>query len=634
MKIFFMVLVITSVLWSQTTINIDASVYSGHVYEKKFDFFVPANIPASNRLSDAGSKLVRVVVPIDGGGFYSPIVTKNGQNLEYDFTWVDNFISQIVASGADIMLCYAFLPPALAPTNTSAPSNNADWTEFNRVWANHFWTEFGITSFEIYNEPDWEFFFTENFNDYTELFKYAHDGIMQSTVPSPKIGGLSLANSISWVGPFLDYVNNNNLQLDYVTYHAQNNTVGDFGTKYHVRYLSIVDQINQRNMDIDIYLNEFSYDINPSPGDIYTRVECANWFFDTFKFVSESCPKLTKFHKTIVDNGNFAPQWAYNGLIREDGIPRAKYNAFLMFSMMADDGLQTTVDNSNVGCIATINDDKLTVAVWNRTNFNQTININIDNVNQSVIYKDVYLIDRNNSSYEDNQSNYELQNIESSPYSNSEYQENINLGPYAITMYDFKLFGDNPLPVTLSNNEAIVMNDYVLITWTSESEYNNLGYELFRENDNKLIDSYKTNSDLVGSNKNYSTQYSTVDYDIYPDAAYYLISYSYNGEQIVHDTFYAGGTTGIKTVQNKFSFDAYPNPFNSSFVVGIHSHKINRASVSVYNVFGQVVHTQNIVILTGPNYYNIDMDYFSSGVYIVKFSTENEIITKKLTLVK
>ena len=67
-----------------------------------------------------------------------------------------------------------------------------------------------------------------------------------------------------------------------------------------------------------------------------------------------------------------------------------------------------------------------------------------------------------------------------------------------------------------------------------------------------------------------------------------------------------------------------PNPADKYIELTIQNN-INVKEVSIYNAFGQMI---QLVQLT-DNHARIDLNNFASGMYFVKVTGENAIVTKK-----
>ncbi len=86
---------------------------------------------------------------------------------------------------------------------------------------------------------------------------------------------------------------------------------------------------------------------------------------------------------------------------------------------------------------------------------------------------------------------------------------------------------------------------------------------------------------------------------------------------------------------NYFSFGAYPNPFTSSSKLEFYLSQAGNVTVSMYDALGNKIATYADSYLgSGKHSYDIDGKDLSSGVYYVILKAENQVITKKVVLLK
>ncbi len=92
----------------------------------------------------------------------------------------------------------------------------------------------------------------------------------------------------------------------------------------------------------------------------------------------------------------------------------------------------------------------------------------------------------------------------------------------------------------------------------------------------------------------------------------------------------------IKIIPTKTSlFESYPNPFNAATTISFDLIEDGDALLKIYNLTGQ--HVETLVDgYTPAGQHNItwDASTYSSGVYFYKLTTENQIFTKRMTLLK
>jgi len=420
------------------TVDVDAATPNGVEMRKIFDAFRSALPPPENRLREIKSSLTRMFIPLTGAtqGYGDSLDVVKGEypNFVYDFSISDSqWVEPVLAQGTSLNLGYCWMPAALNSDNPTGPPENYDaWEEFNYQWAKHHYEKYGITWYEIYNEPDYHYFFTGSRDDYFKMYKYAVMGIKRA-VPDAIIGGPALAGEIGWVGPFLDYIQQNDLPIDFVSYHGQDN--GFESLRYYKDYQDIIEELDQRGLnDVQVHLNEFSYEIDSRHGDEYDRSKCAAYYAGTFKHMLFNMPRLERFNKTIINNGDILGMWEYLGLIELDNTPKAKFNLFKMYAMLPDEGLQTEV-TGDIDAMAAVNDSTVGVMVWNKTSLSQPLELNLKNIPFEAQSVQVYLIDPEHSSYWDNPASAELERVQQYEISGKSFSDTTTMREYSVYLY-------------------------------------------------------------------------------------------------------------------------------------------------------------------------------------------------------
>ena len=74
----------------------------------------------------------------------------------------------------------------------------------------------------------------------------------------------------------------------------------------------------------------------------------------------------------------------------------------------------------------------------------------------------------------------------------------------------------------------------------------------------------------------------------------------------------------------------YPNPATNNVNVTFSSEESANAVLSVMNLMGQTVYTENVNIHEGYNMVNLSVNNFRSGVYMVNIKTNKGTSTQKL----
>jgi hypothetical protein len=169
---------------------------------------------------------------------------------------------------------------------------------------------------------------------------------------------------------------------------------------------------------------------------------------------------------------------------------------------------------------------------------------------------------------------------------------------------------DVSLPVNLTSFTAYVTSDLdVTLTWVTESEINNQGFEVYRcdeeEGTYDILSSYTSNDDLVGQGNSSSKHtYKFTDKTVMRGNAYwYKISdvdvngvRAYHGPlSIVVESGNVAGGEDLNFIPDEFQLSQnFPNPFNpqTRIKVGIPDEQdIGEITITIYDIVGKKVKT-------------------------------------------
>ena len=200
--------------------------------------------------------------------------------------------------------------------------------------------------------------------------------------------------------------------------------------------------------------------------------------------------------------------------------------------------------------------------------------------------------------------------------------------------------GDNPLPVELVAFEALASFSQITLNWTTASEFNNLGFNIYR-----VIDGedtwYKLNSSIIAGRGTASdkSDYSLIDNKITAGETYRykLESVSINGlaveERIIDVTV---------PVPNQYVlFNNYPNPFNPTTNIKFQLPEAQQIRLFIYDLNGSLVTTlvNNQLYPSGEHIVNWDAtdnagNRVATGIYLYRFQAGNFVKTGKMILVR
>jgi FlgD Ig-like domain len=218
--------------------------------------------------------------------------------------------------------------------------------------------------------------------------------------------------------------------------------------------------------------------------------------------------------------------------------------------------------------------------------------------------------------------------------------------------------GDFSLPVELSSFTAGVTSELdVSLQWVTESEINNMGFEVFRSEEEEgtytLLSSYLSDETLKGYGNSSSKHiYKYTDETVMQDNTYWykITDVDVNGTRTDHGPIsikVESGTLGEDDpnyIPDEFQLSQnYPNPFNpeTKIKIGIpNDQDIGEITVNVFNIMGQKVR----ILFQGnlePGIHTIKWDgkdssgkQVSGGTYFYYLKSNKFHQIKKMILMK
>jgi len=192
-----------------------------------------------------------------------------------------------------------------------------------------------------------------------------------------------------------------------------------------------------------------------------------------------------------------------------------------------------------------------------------------------------------------------------------------------------------PIPVELISFTAVVDGKNVVLNWSTATETNNSGWNIER----KQVNTTKSNnwqqighvdgSGTTTSIKNYSFSDNNLATGKY---LYRLQQLDYNGMLNYSHVI----AIEVSQLPDKFAlYQNYPNPFNPSTIIKYDIPTSSFVNISIYNAIGEKIITLvNEQREAGQHFINFDSGNMSSGIYIYRMSAGNNIITKKMILIR
>ena len=210
----------------------------------------------------------------------------------------------------------------------------------------------------------------------------------------------------------------------------------------------------------------------------------------------------------------------------------------------------------------------------------------------------------------------------------------------------FSVLSDGALPVELTSFELLeTRNDGITLQWVTESEINNLGFNLDRKTpitDWSQIASYVTHPALQGQGSvSHQTIYTFTDNTVYEDESYdYRLSdVDYDGNVEYH-SLQLMGLTSSNVPEQFILYPNYPNPFNPVTTIRYDLSKESFVDITIYDMLGNVVH--NLVNTSeSPGYKSVQWNArdkqgraVSAGLYLYTIRAGQYSKTNKMVLLK
>ncbi|MCD4819706.1 MAG: T9SS type A sorting domain-containing protein [Candidatus Cloacimonetes bacterium] len=212
-------------------------------------------------------------------------------------------------------------------------------------------------------------------------------------------------------------------------------------------------------------------------------------------------------------------------------------------------------------------------------------------------------------------------------------------------------YNEDPLPVSLSTFMATFEEGISQLAWTTQSEFDNSGWNLYRAISDNFGQSNKINIDLIegaGTTSEPTNYIFTDNYEFEngSDYWYWLESVDYAGTTTVHGPIILSvplpeNPNPPDLPDNYGLFQNYPNPFNPITWISFYLKENDNVKLAVYNLKGQKIKTLFEGEITNQQVYHFTWDGkdsfgkdASSGVYFYKLKTQTKEHVRKMMLTK
>ncbi|MBL7087024.1 MAG: T9SS type A sorting domain-containing protein, partial [Candidatus Cloacimonetes bacterium] len=216
--------------------------------------------------------------------------------------------------------------------------------------------------------------------------------------------------------------------------------------------------------------------------------------------------------------------------------------------------------------------------------------------------------------------------------------------------------GDITLPVELSTFTAQFVNGVPTLYWKTESETDNIGWNVYRNTEEEFQSATQINNDLIQGYGTTTEPHSYIYEDEIEDAMpgdmywYWIQSIDFGGQfhtyqRAVSIEILDPNDPGIVEPPVLYGIKNTPNPFNSYTQIHYTLSESAIVEISIYNILGKLVRTlpRDLAVQDGEAY--IGTSYWDgkdengieqeTGIYLYQLKVNGKTYeTKRLTVIR
>jgi len=272
--------------------------------------------------------------------FYDVVGKVENGKLTYDWSKLDITLNDIHLVGAKPFISLSYMPQVISTgTEVDLPLRWEDWGDVVRETVEHISGIKGLgregVYYEVWNEPDlFGNFKTGGSKNYLDLYYHSVKGALEAKDVYPfMIGGPATTFlSKDWTQDFLEFVSNNNLRLDFLSWHKYDYDVSKF--ENDVKSVRSWLENFETFKDIELVISEWGIDSENS--EFYDNELSAIHTLAIVSAVFSSVDKMFSFE--IKDGPGPQKYWGRWGILTNEtfGVPEEKprFKALIFLNQM------------------------------------------------------------------------------------------------------------------------------------------------------------------------------------------------------------------------------------------------------------------------------------------------------------
>ncbi|MGB9707391.1 MAG: GH39 family glycosyl hydrolase [Microgenomates group bacterium] len=318
--------------------------------------------------------------------FYDVVSKDNQGNLILDWSKLDETVCDIYNTGAKPFFVLGYMPNALSGDDSliSSPRSWQEWSFLVQKTIEHYSgtnnrlcgqiTGYWKTDlyYEVWNEPDLETFGKWSIyggKDYRLLYYYSVLGAQKAKDVYPfKIGGpVTTALYRNWILNFLDFIQKNNLRIDFISWHHYSKNTDDFGDDLINLNNWLAGEKYKAFQNLPKIISEWGFDSNYNPiadteiGAAYTIASIRNFLNYRYELA---------FLFEIKDGPS--PSW---GILGYQGEKKPRYQALQFLNHLEGEKLFVSGEGSFVKALASKKENLFRILLVNYDRENKNTEI-------------------------------------------------------------------------------------------------------------------------------------------------------------------------------------------------------------------------------------------------------------------
>lgn len=292
-------------------------------------------------------------------------------NPRYNFQYIDTLYDALLALHIRPFVELSFMPSKLASGpqtvfwwkgNITPPKDMSKWKGLIRALMTHWRQRYGESEistwyYEVWNEPDLNFFFTGSLDDYLHLYR-ATATTIKSVCPTCRVGGPASA-AAPYEKEILQYCAANNVPIDFISTHIYaiktgfvDRATGVASTIFDTSPDAIVGRVraSRENIEHSAFPNlELHY---TEWGSSYTSTDYLHDQYHQASFILDKLRKASPYatsmsYWTFTDifeerGPRFTPFYGGFGLLNYEGIRKPSFFAYKFLSELGTSDIAVT----------------------------------------------------------------------------------------------------------------------------------------------------------------------------------------------------------------------------------------------------------------------------------------------------